>query len=227
MAKTNSLNKPAAGARSSAPDLVRDALRQAILSGELAAGVQLRQDEVAQRFGTSRIPVREALRQLASEGLVTFNTFRGAMVSHLSLDDVLELLDIRIGLECRALQLAIANMAQADIDYAEEILRKYDDEPDAKRWGEMNWKFHSALYAPCNRAKLLALIDSNYGHVDRFTRLQVSLAAGKDRPQREHHAILKACAAKKVDDAVRLLEEHIEETRKSLVAAVRLARRVA
>ena len=50
---------------------------------------------------------------------------------------------------------------------------------------------------------------------------------GKDRPQREHHAILKACAGKKVDDAVRLLEEHIEETRKSLVAAVRLARRVA
>lgn len=225
MAKPAALKQAFLAPRSSTPDLVRDELRQSILTGEIEAGVQLRQDEIAHRFGTSRIPVREALRQLASEGLVTFHPFRGAVVSRLSLDEVLELLDIRIGLECRALRLAVPNMVQADLDYAEKILREYDKEPKATRWGEMNWKFHSALYAPCNKTKLLALIDSNYGHVDRFTRLQVSLAAGKERPQREHYAMLKMCAANKVDEAVRTLEQHIEQTRKSLVASVRLGRR--
>src|SRR6266480_5545786 len=81
--------------KSSAPDVVRDGLRKAIFDGDLVAGTQLRQDEIASRFGTSRIPVREALRQLESEGLVIFHPNRGAVVKGLSLEDVLEMLDIR------------------------------------------------------------------------------------------------------------------------------------
>src|SRR3954469_589073 len=121
-------NIPAQPSKSSAPDLVRDGLRKAIFAGDLVAGTQLRQDELASRFGTSRIPVREALRQLESEGLVTLHPNRGAAVSSVSLEDVLELLEIRIGLECRALKLAIPNMVAADFDLAAEILRGYDDE---------------------------------------------------------------------------------------------------
>ncbi len=86
---------------------MREALRAAISSGELAPGLQLRQDELAARFGTSRIPVREALRQLEAEGFVTFLPNRGAVVSDLSIDEVIELLEIRIALECHALRLAI------------------------------------------------------------------------------------------------------------------------
>lgn len=209
-----------------APDFIRDDLRRSILSGELAAGTQLRQDEIAVRFGTSRIPVREALRQLATEGLVTFYPNRGAVVSAFSLEDVLEMLEIRIALECRALRLAIPNMLESDLEYAEQMLREYDQEPKPEKWGEMNWNFHSALYAPCHKAKLLQLLQSNCGHVNRFTRLQVSLAAGKDVPQRQHYQILTACRAGDVNTAVKLLEEHIEHTRKSLLAADRRARDV-
>lgn len=207
--------------RSQLPGAVRDGLRKAILSGELAAGSQLRQDEIAERFGMSRIPVREALRLLEAEGLVTLHPNRGAVVSALSLDEVLELLEIRIALECRALQIAIPNMVDADFDAAEDILAAYDAEPDASKWGGMNWNFHLALYAPANRPRLLSMIETNYGHVDRFTRLQVSLATGKDRPQREHHGLLDLCRQGKSERAVKLLEEHILHTRKSLLAAVR------
>ncbi len=207
--------------RKPAPELVRDGLRASILAGEFEAGHQLRQDEVAEQFGTSRIPVREALRQLESEGLVVFHANKGAVVKGLSLEDVLEMLDIRIALETRALKLAIPNMAIEDLDAAQEILDRYDaaSEPDA--WGEMNWNFHWTLYAPCNRQKLLAMIEANYGHVNRFTRRQVSRAAGKARPQKEHHELLELCRQGKIEQAVELLERHIEQTQKSLQASGR------
>jgi DNA-binding GntR family transcriptional regulator len=208
-------------ARSPAPDLVRSELRRAIIDGELAGATQLKQDELAERFGVSRIPVREALKQLAAEGLVTFHPNRGAVVASLSLDEVMEMLEIRIALECRALRLAIPNMLEEDFEQATQILADYDKEPSARKWGEMNWRFHEMLYAPCHRPKLLAMIDANYGHVDRFTRFQVSLAAGKERPQREHYQILDACRQGDADRAARLLEEHIAYTQKSLLAATR------
>ncbi len=204
-----------------APKVVGEQLRRAIFSGAIEPGAQLRQDELAERYGTSRIPVREALRQLEAEGLVTIQPNRGAIVSSLSLEEVLEMLEIRIALECRALRLAIPNMAEEDLDRAAELLRSYDNEPQPQKWGEMNWSFHRALYAPCDRPKLIAMIEANYGHVSRFTRLQVSLAAGKERPQSEHHALLDTCRNGDVNKAVAMLEEHIVHTQKSLMAATR------
>lgn len=207
--------------RRPAPDLVRDGLRASILAGAFEAGHQLRQDEVAEQFGTSRIPVREALRQLESEGLVIFHPNKGAVVKGLSLEDVLEMLDIRVALETRALKLAITNMAVEDLDTAQEILDRYDETSDPESWGEMNWRFHWTLYAPCNKPKLLAMIEANYGHVNRFTRAQVSLATGKARPQKEHHELLELCREGKVQQAVDLLERHIEQTQKSVRASSR------
>ena len=213
------------GIHGSTPDAVREALRRAISAGEMAPGFQLRQDDLAERFGTSRIPVREALRQLEAEGFVTFLPNRGAVVSDLSIDEVIELLEIRIALECHALRLAIPAMGDIDLDDAREILRSYDEEPDPEKWGAFNWRFHKALYAPCNRPRLLAMIEANYGHVGRFTRALVSRATGKDRPQREHYQLLEFCRGGEVEKAVRLLREHIVQTQKTLRSAQRHASR--
>jgi DNA-binding GntR family transcriptional regulator len=204
---------------------VREALRRAISSGELAPGVQLRQDELAERFGTSRIPVREALRQLEAEGFVTILPNRGAVVSDLSIDEVVELLEIRIALECHALRLAIPAMSEIDLDEATKILRSYDKAPDPAQWGAFNWTFHATLYAPCNRPRLLAMVEANYGHVGRFTRALVSRATGKERPQREHYRLLELCREGEIEKAVRLLREHIEQTQKTLRSAQRHAAR--
>lgn len=213
---------PASGSEKlSAPEMVREGLRQAIFEGAFEAGQQLRQDDLAARFGTSRIPVREALRQLEAEGLVTLVANKGAVVTSLSLEEVLELLDIRIGLECRALKLAVPNMAVEDFEHLDEILRSYDDEALPVRWSDRNESFHLALYDPCRRPRLLAMIRTTWSQIGRFTRTQVSLAAGKDRPMREHRELLVACRAGDGLRAVRLLEEHIGQTQKSLLAAVR------
>ncbi|MGR9459403.1 GntR family transcriptional regulator (plasmid) [Rhizobium leguminosarum] len=207
--------------RRSAPEVVRDGLREAILAGKYTEGQQLRQDELAEHFGTSRIPVREALRQLESEGLIELHANKGAIVKGISIEDVLELLDIRIALECRALKLAIPNMAIEDLEVAEQILAAYDEASDPATWGEMNWRFHWTLYSPCSRPKLLSMIEANYGHVNRFTRRQVSMATGKARPQQDHVELLGLCRNGEEERAVALLEKHIERTQKSLRAAAR------
>lgn len=214
-------NEDANGGVASAPELVRAGLRKAILSGALESGMQLRQDEIAERYGTSRIPVREALKQLAVEGLVTLAPNRGAFVTSLSLADVLELQDIRIGLECRALKLAVPEMVESDFERAEEILDRYEREPSAEEWAVMNHAFHGALYEPCNRPKLLEMIEANLAHINRYMSLQVSLAAGNKDPNREHRQIIAACRAGDAEKASRLLELHITHTQKALVAAAR------
>ena len=225
MKSTEVAKQRSGGIHGSTPDTVREALRRAISAGELAPGIQLRQDELAEKFGTSRIPVREALRQLEAEGFVTFLPNRGAVVSDLSIDEVIELLEIRIALECHALRLAIPAMGDVDLDDAKAILRSYDEEPDPEKWGAFNWRFHKALYAPCNRPRLLAMIEANYGHVGRFTRALVSRATGKDRPQREHYQLLDFCRDGEIEKAARLLRAPIVQTQKTLRSAQRHAAR--
>lgn len=205
----------------SASAVVRDSIRRAILSGELEAGQQLAQEDLARRFEVSRIPVREALRQLESEGLVTYKTNRGAVVSSPTLAEIIEMFDIRSALECRAFRLAIPNMTEMDIERARQVLNLYDTEPDVERWSEMNWEFHSILYLPCDRPRLLALIDANYSNVGRFTRVFVSQTSGRDRPQKEHYELLDLASRHETDQAVKLLEDHIFYSQKIVQASFR------
>jgi DNA-binding GntR family transcriptional regulator len=212
------------GERLSAAETVRRLLRNDILAGTFAPGEQLRQEELAEKFGTSRIPVREALRQLEAEGLVILLNNRGAKVASYTSMEVIELMEIRIALECHALKLALPNMIEADFEEAERILVDYDEQNDPEKWAEMNWKFHETLYLPCNSPKLISLIEANYGQVSLFVRTQVSRASGKKQPQEEHFAILKACRAGDADTAVNLLEAHISNTKKALSVQTRRSR---
>ncbi|MDB5414629.1 MAG: GntR family transcriptional regulator [Rubritepida sp.] len=200
------------------------ALRADILAGVIEPGARLRQDELASRFGTSRIPVREALRQLEAEALVINDVHRGARVAPLTLDETLERMEIRVALECAALKLAVPAMSELDFEMLETILAEYDLAEEPAQWTACNWAFHTALYAPCNRPTLLALIQANITNADRFLRLRLSQTTGKERPQIEHREILAACRAGDAARAAALLEGHIARARKSLATAMRLSR---
>ena len=208
-------------ARPSAPDHVRDGLRAEILGGNFASGAKLSQEEIAARFGTSRVPVREALRQLESEGLVSLIPNRGAVVAGLSFQDAIDVMDIRIDLECRALELAVPNLTEDDLGSAEEILLEYDQATYPEHWGEKNWRFHKRLYEPSDRPRLMALINQNIGHISRFTRIHISHLTGKGAPQSDHYAILAACRKGDPEQAARRLKEHLVRTQKILMAAGR------
>ena len=204
----------------SANDIFED-LKDRIVSGELAGRTPLRQEELAVKFGVSKIPVREALRQLESTGLVEFRPRRGAIVVELTAEDVLDILDVRIALECRALELAVPNLVDDDIRRAQDILTEYSQQTDAKRWSALNARFHWCLYEPCGRRHLLTFISDVQNRMGPFLRLKVTKATGLERPHREHCEILAACDAGDTERAVRLLRNHIETTQKEVAAYCR------
>ena len=196
-------------------------LKHDILSGVLKGGQPLRQDEIAARHRVSKIPVREALRRLEMEGLVEFRPRRGAIVKLISDRDVLEMLDIRIALECRALELAIPNMTESDLDLAQDGQDEYESSPDKERWSELNRRFHACILDPCGNRQLLGLIHDFEQRVGPLMRLRVTEAAGIERPVREHAEILRLCRARAIDEAVGALRVHIETTKREVAASIR------
>lgn len=197
--------------------LVADELRRRIVSGQLKEGEQIRQELIAGELGVSRIPVREALKQLEAEGFLTIHSHRGAVVSKLSIDEIAELFDLRAVLETWVLGLAIPRMTDADLQQAEAILRKMIANDRIDQWGSLNWEFHMALYRPSGRMETLKLINRLHGMVDRYVRLQISLTVGQSKAHQEHQQLLELCRKRDPLRATRLLEEHIGDVRDGLM----------
>jgi|APAra7269097451_1048561.scaffolds.fasta_scaffold00045_45 DNA-binding GntR family transcriptional regulator len=198
-------------------DAITSTLREMILSGHLAIGVQLKQEALAQRFGVSRIPIREALKRLQAEGWIEHTAHQGSVVAAKSTQDLLETLDIRIALETRALKVAVPKMTKADLKAAKEIIARYDASDSPREWTELNLEFHLCLYRASGRPKLLKMIEDIVRSIDIHLRAHQSSTVGRKSPQTEHKNILKACAAGDADLAVSLLEQHIEHTQRTLL----------
>jgi DNA-binding GntR family transcriptional regulator len=168
-----------------------DALRERILHGDYPEGEPLRQDAIADELGVSRIPVREALRQLEAEGLVTFSPHRGAVVSTMSLQEIAELFELRAEIESDLLRRAIPNMKNEDHNRAKEILVAYEialRAGEVAKYGELNWQFHSTLYAPAARAFTMSMVGKLHQQSDRYLRMQLALTHGETRAKDEHRA---------------------------------------
>ncbi len=213
--------------RQSTPSIVAEVVREAIFRGILKGGEQLKQDEVASQFGVSAIPVREAFRQLAAEGLITLYPRKGAAVSALSPEEVQEIYEIRIPLEILAIRMAVPKLTQADLVRARDTLDAIDIEGDSIRWSELNREFHATLYAPAERPRLLALINSLRANVERYLRIYISLMHYKQRSQRQHREILTACERRDVGAAGKVLEEHLSDTSELLIRFLKQRQAVA
>jgi DNA-binding GntR family transcriptional regulator len=197
-----------------------EALRERILRGDYPDGEPLRQDALADELGVSRIPVREALRQLEAEGLVTFHPHRGAVVASLSLDEIAELFELRAEIECDLLRRAIPKMTQEQLDRATDVLDEFEAalrDGEASRWGPLNWHFHAALYEAANRSFTMSILQKLHHHSDRYFRMHVLLAHGGARANDEHRAIAEAVAKKDVKAALQLMRAHILGAGQSLL----------
>jgi len=208
---------PNLGATPTASDVIAKHIREAIISGALEEGEPIRQDEIARLFNVSKIPVREALKRLEAEGLVLFQRNRGAVVTSTSDAELAEIFEVRAMLESNAIRLAVPNMGEETFRRAEAICDEFLHEKDVGRWAELNWSFHSALYADAGRPFLLNLIRSVNDRIERFLRLQLSLSHGEKTADREHRAILAACRAGDAEQAAELLAAHIMRAHRSLV----------
>lgn len=214
--------------RLSLSSAVAEKLREKIIRGEIGEGEQLRQDAIAGEFEVSRIPVREALRQLESEGLIRIVPHRGAVVSSLSPEEIEELFAIRALLECEVLKDSIPHLKEADFAKAEEILNTYERalqrEEGLARWGRLNWEFHSALYAGAQKPQFMAVIQMVNNNGERYTRMQLWLTHGVQRATEEHREILALCRQRNVHAAVEALDRHIRHAGRSLKEFVRQKR---
>ena len=198
-------------------DRVTRALRDSIVSGDLPAGSPLKQEELASRFGISMGALREALRTLHSDGLVTIFPNRGALVSDLAANEAEEIFDIRTFLELGALELALPRLTDKELTAAAKICDRMDNPRDAARWAEMNRELHETIYAPAGRPKLLALIRNLHDNVSRYMRLYLDTLNFQEKSQNEHRALIEACRAGDSPAARELLRSHLTKAREQLV----------
>ena len=155
-------------AKVSTPDLIAEQLRRAILLGAISGGTQLKQNDVAARFGVSVAPVREALQRLIADGLAVLHPNRGVTVSQISEQDFLEIAELRGLLEPHALRHSAPRLTPADLQYAEAVLTKADQAADPLDRANLHWEFHRSLYKRAERPRLLAQIGSLYHGINRY-----------------------------------------------------------
>jgi DNA-binding GntR family transcriptional regulator len=206
---------------------VADEIRKLIISGEIKGGEPLRQEMLADRFGCSLIPIREALLNLQGEGLVEFNPHRGAVAKEITVNEVDEIFTLRALLECDILVRAMPLLTESDFMVAEDILAQFEKllapGTDLYSWGKLNWAFHRALYEPARRPYAFQVIERLHINCDRYIMLQIKLDEGRSEAQAEHIEILKRVRKNDSLGATTALRKHILITGEKLVDSLSAA----
>ncbi len=202
-------------------------IRDAIVRGIYHSGERLNQSRLAAQFGVSRIPVREALRQLDAEGLVSFDHNRGAHVARLGPNDVRDIFEMRVELESMALCAAVPNASARELETARALLQQMGQlEGEPERWLRLNNRFHATLYRPSGRRHLLRVIQSLRHAVEPYLRLYLLALHRFDTAQAQHQGILDAYAQRDVTRARMELRRHLLDTMHELLGALGGTRRV-
>ena len=207
---------------------VADRLREDVLSGRLRAGERLSQDGLAERFDVSRVPVRDALRTLEAEGLVSSHPRFGAAVADLSVDDLEELYEIRIALEPPIARRATPRLSDAALaEMRRQLAGMRVAGPASPAWFEAHAAFHRALNAAAGRERTAGLADNLRGLTERYVRVYQLVAEREDELHAEHERILAAAERGDADAVAIAVREHLELVRDWLVDYLRSGRAAA
>lgn len=196
-------------------DAVARKLKKDILSGALKPGERLLQTQLAKRFGISRMPVRDALRKLASEGLVTIIPERGAEVSMLDLPGLQEACRILEVLEVLAGELAIANATDNDIQEIDQMLKRMDsalDKRDLASWFDLDMEFHRRIVALSKAPRLLRMLSELYHLLYHVRRGFYTLPGKADKASKTHNNMVAALAARDGEQFTQLTRQHVVES---------------
>ena len=197
-------------------------LREAIIRGELAPGERVNELKLTRKLALSRSPVREAIRILAAEGLLTIEPHRGAHVRPVSDEDLEEIFDVRLmveshGLRCghRLTPAAIAPLRKA-VDEARAALRADAFEP----WHRASLRFHDGLVALAANRHLARLHEELKVSLRRYQISIIRLPGQPERSQAEHESILDALEQRRVDQGVALVTAHITNLKEAVLKAM-------
>ncbi len=201
-------------------ELVAAVLREAITTGHLKANQPLPQDEIASQLQVSHIPVREALRQLQSEGLVTYQANRGATVSALTPEEIAEIYEIRAIMETAAIRRAVPRLTLAQLTEAGRILTAAERATDGASWGALDVDFHQQIYALDDRPRMDELINGLLRRVDRYWTLYGLMLRYRETFDREHRGILEAITRRETELAAARLDAHLAGAARLLIGAL-------
>lgn len=200
--------------------IVFERLHLEILRNRLRPGDPLRQEEITERMGVSRTPVREAIQRLQAEGLVTFVPRRGAVVSTIDHKRIEEIYEIRGRLESFAAGLAVDHMTErleSKLKKLVQEMEKLDPETDLEKALEKNREFHYLIYSAAGNETLVEMIGQLWKHIQRLRSFYLLTPNGYQESTAEHRLILEAILAKdrtKVEECVR---EHCEHSKRALI----------
>ena len=200
-------------------DYIVEALREAIHRGALADGAVLNQVAIAERFGVSRVPVREAMRQLQAEGLISAQAHRRAVVRALGVDGIAEVYELRALLEGYLVERAVPAMDAARLRRLQAIDDEMRQVSDHGRWLKLNSRFHDTLYEPSEAQTALELAEQLRTRAERYVNLWTH-GQGMQRNAEaggEHQRIIQAVGAGDVERARTEVERHILHTRDRLL----------
>jgi DNA-binding GntR family transcriptional regulator len=190
-------------------------LREMILSGKLKPGERIRQEELAERFKISRIPVREALRKLESDGLVSLVPNASAWVAKLDLNECIEIYKIRERLEPLALSEAVSKLTEDQIRNLETLVERMERARDTEEFLRLDREFHLASYHPANMKLLVEMVERFWNTTQHYRRAFTKLL-GRERNwiiHSEHRLLVDALRRRDAEGAAHILFEHIRRTR--------------
>jgi DNA-binding GntR family transcriptional regulator len=195
--------------RKTTSDYIAEALRAAIYDGQFEDGEELNQVELAEHFKVSRVPVREALRQLKAEGLVNNVAHRRSIVVGLDLSEILEQIEIRAVLERHLVEKAGPRLEARRLKQFQVLCDEMDSITDYDHaWVRKNWEYHRGLYQRAEAPATIALVEQIHLKIERYVRR----AGGSERLRQaaaEHRDILTAIERGDFREAAELMERHI------------------
>lgn len=213
MTDTASLRSIRMASPRSAEAAVTDALRTAIRQGALPPGQRLAQADLAEQLGVSRIPLRDALRRLETEGVVQIDGRRGAWVTRLGPEDIKEIYEMRLILETRCMQYAVENLDDDDIGRIVELseeMDRYDLSPvdgfKARR------KFYSRLYRCAQRPRMRRTVLQLRDNVDRY-----HILTDREHSHEAHEELRRLIRERDGKGAADVMRRHLEEARDDLL----------
>ncbi|WP_354499400.1 GntR family transcriptional regulator [Mycetocola sp. 2940] len=203
----------------SVEDAVHQALRDAILTSELVPGNHLHLASLADQFGVSTMPVRGAIRRLATEGLVQTHPRRGAVVSELSISELDELHDLRIALETTVVRIAVLVIGDQDLDRMRTVLAQYETDHTPEEYQSLEWTAFLTCYEAAGRERTVKLIIEAAQLTDRYAKLvdgAFDLVRTKDSLAR----LIAACETRDRIEAERAVLENLRPSFEAVRAAV-------
>lgn len=205
-------------------DVIFETLRKAIVSGDIKPGERLMEVSLANQMGVSRTPVREAIRRLEAEGLVTMTPRKGTHVSELSVKDIMDVLEVRTVLDKLATELAAKRMQPAQLKALETVHKQYIacvEKENMEGAIKKDVEFHDMIYAASGNPRLVAVAGSLREHIYRFRVFYMSGSSLiAENVLNEHEEILAALKDAQNNVASDLAEKHIRNQMETIIKTV-------